>query len=244
MNNNLNLLLNRQNNIIIFITFFIFLLLFYNSAIYAQTKHIINPNDIGEIASTPPSPEYFSNLKLGLSKEEIMAIERKKNTSVLIDFKDNIHIYNTFDFSIGKCQDFYFFDKDVKTCCVLINIINYKHYKYLSEKNKIKSTNIQNNILNDYNKVSEALDKIYGKPNDRTITTFDSNNISNLTTFAYSFNSGRTYCKEYWDKGNYTVTHVLASIFPTDNMSKEIKKEINFDPLSHFVLVELKDLNQ
>ena len=105
---------------------------------------------------TQTNGDYFGIAKFGSTRDEIKEVE--KTSKLIFDTKEELVFNETSDF-IGKSQNCFTFDKDGKMVAGTINIIN--DHEDLSK------------YIEDYNKINEAFQQVYGEPDESGFSTDD-----------------------------------------------------------------------
>ena len=165
---------------------------------------------------------FFNNIKFGSTKDQIKASE--KNNTLVLEQNDEI-MFNVTSKSVGKTQNCYSFDKDGKMAAVTYSIIN-NHYNLA-------------NYIAEYNKINDALTKIYGEPTEDVLDTDDPALLKDPVKLAMAIKEGQVVSITIWKKDNYTISHILSEKMSTEDMDDESKKVTVITPICHVVLGQL-----
>ena len=167
----------------------------------------------------------FSNIKFGSTIDQIKNTE--KNNTLVLDQNDEI-MYNVNSRLVGKSQNCYSFGKDGKMAAVTFNIIN-NHYNLA-------------NYIAEFNKINDALTKIYGEPTQDVVDTDDQELLKDPVKLAEAIKEGQVIAITIWKKGNYTISHILSEKMSTEDMDDEAKKVTVITPICHVVLGQLNSV--
>ena len=167
----------------------------------------------------------FSNIKFGSTIDQIKNTE--KNNTLVLDQNDEI-MYNVNSRLVGKSQNCYSFGKDGKMAAVTFNIIN-NHYNLA-------------NYIAEFNKINEALTKIYGEPTQDVVDTDDQELLKDPVKLAEAIKEGQVIAITIWKKDNYTISHILSEKMSTEDMDDEAKKVTVITPICHVVLGQLNSV--
>ncbi len=168
---------------------------------------------------------FFNNINFGSTKDQIKTAE--KNNTLVLEQNDEI-MFNVTSKSVGKTQNCYSFDKNGKMAAVTYSIIN-NHYNLA-------------NYIAEYNKINEALTKIYGEPTQDVLDTDDPELLKDPVKLAMAIKEGQVVSITIWKKGNYTISHILSEKMSTEDMDDEAKKVTVITPICHVVLGQLNSV--
>ena len=166
-----------------------------------------------------PEGDYFGDVKFGATKEEVKASE--KDSTLILDHNDELMFNETSDF-IGKSQNCFTFDKDGKMVAGTINIIN--DHEDLSK------------YIEDYNKINEAFQQVYGEPDESGFSTDDEALLKDAAKLAQAIKEGKVVASTVWKKANFSISHILSDKMSTDDMDEETKKATITTPICHLIL--------
>lgn len=175
--------------------------------------------------NAPAGDNFFSKIKIGSTKDQVKASE--KNNTLILEQTSEL-MFNETSKLIGKSQNCYSFDKNGKMQAVTFNIIN-NHYNYA-------------NYIADFNKINEALTKIYGEPTQDVVDTDKEELLKDPVKLALAIKEGEVVAITVWKKDNYTISHVLSEKMSTEDMDDEEKKVTVITPICHVVLGQLNSL--
>ena len=171
---------------------------------------------------TASTSSFFNKIKIGYTKDQVKALE--KNNSLVLEQNTEL-MFNETSKALGKTQNCYSFDKNGKMEAVTFNIIN-NHYNYA-------------NYITDFNKINEALTKIYGEPTQDVVDTEDQSLLKDPVKLAQAIKEGEVVAITVWKKGNLTISHILSEKMSTEDMDDEAKKVTVITPICHVVLGQL-----
>ncbi len=167
----------------------------------------------------------FNNIKFGSTIDQIKNTE--KNNTLVLDQNDEI-MYNVNSRLVGKSKNCYSFGKDGKMAAVTFNIIN-NHYNLA-------------NYIAEFNRINEALTKIYGEPTQDVVDTDDQELLKDPVKLAQAIKEGQVIAITIWKKDNYTISHILSEKMSTEDMDDEAKKVTVITPICHVVLGQLNSV--
>ncbi len=171
---------------------------------------------------TATAGNVFNRMKIGSTKEQVKALE--KNNTLILE-QDTELMFNETSKVLGKTQNCYSFDKNGKMEAVTFSIIN-NHYNYA-------------NYIVDFNKINEALTKIYGEPTQDVVDTDNKELLRDPVKLAQAIKEGEVVAITVWKKGNFTISHVLSEKMTTEDMDDEEKKVTVVTPICHVILCQL-----
>ena len=172
--------------------------------------------------TTAAGDNFFNKIKIGSTKEQVKASE--KNNTLVLEQSSEL-MFNETSKLIGKSQNCYSFDKNGKMEAVSFNIIN-NHYNYA-------------NYIADFNKINEALTKIYGEPTQDVLDTDNEELIKDPVKLALAIKEGEVVAITVWKKGDITISHILSEKMSTEDLDDEEKKVTVITPICHVVLGQL-----
>jgi hypothetical protein len=168
---------------------------------------------------------FFNKIKIGSTKEQVKTFE--KNNALVLEQESEL-MFNETSKLIGKSQNCYSFDKNGQMQAVTFNIIN-NHYNYA-------------NYIADFNKINEALTKIYGEPTQDVVDTDNEELIKDPVKLALAIKEGEVVAITVWKKDNFTISHILSEKMSTEDMDDETKKVTVITPICHVILGQLNSL--
>ncbi len=168
---------------------------------------------------------FFNKIKIGSTKEQVKSFE--KNNALVLEQESEL-MFNETSKLIGKSQNCYSFDKNGQMQAVTFNIIN-NHYNYA-------------NYIADFNKINEALTKIYGEPTQDVVDTDNEELIKDPVKLALAIKEGEVVAITVWKKDNFTISHILSEKMSTEDMDDETKKVTVITPICHVILGQLNSL--
>lgn len=168
---------------------------------------------------------FFNKIKIGSTKEQVKSFE--KNNALVLEQESEL-MFNETSKLIGKSQNCYSFDKNGQMQAVTFNIIN-NHYNYA-------------NYIADFNKINEALTKIYGEPTQDVVDTDNEELVKDPVKLALAIKEGEVVAITVWKKDNFTISHILSEKMSTEDMDDETKKVTVITPICHVILGQLNSL--
>ncbi|MBQ3644271.1 MAG: hypothetical protein II961_06705 [Candidatus Riflebacteria bacterium] len=168
---------------------------------------------------------FFNKIKIGSTKEQVKSFE--KNNALVLEQESEL-MFNETSKLIGKSQNCYSFDKNGQMQAVTFNIIN-NHYNYA-------------NYIADFNKINDALTKIYGEPTQDVVDTDNEELVKDPVKLALAIKEGEVVAITVWKKDNFTISHILSEKMSTEDMDDETKKVTVITPICHVILGQLNSL--
>lgn len=167
-----------------------------------------------------PANHDFGEVNFGCTVEEVKTVE--KNSTLTLETEDEL-IFTEVS-GDTRSQNMYCFEEG-KLVGALNNIV--------TDHDKLPE------YFKDFANVDNYFKEVYGKPSQEIITTDDETVLNNPEKLMEAIKSGEVMCCTIWRKSKYTITHILASELPLEEMDTDVKQALKPSKIAHFVLGEI-----